>query len=264
MRRVLIALVRLIPAQTPVFPVAKSISRTLIHVVSLAEIVDVRAFPMHQISKLALTAEIEREHLGFAVAAVLKLHAVALGAFGGFHKLPAFIDRHRGRNFDVNMLAAFHGINANGCMKTPRRNVVHAVDAIPFTHLFPGVLIIPENLRSRLAVVLEPLQLPFDTKLAYVAKSSDLHPGNHRDAMNSAGTAAAEPHNADTHLLERSGGEAIHHAAVPTELEAVSATGRHRRRAHPCRSLEKISSVHAHFTILPFIFYGYFSRSVQS
>ena len=240
MRRILVALVLDIPLQAPVVVISTLLGRL---VAERPEVVDVRALAMHQLAKYPLAAEVEREHLAFAVAAVLELHAMAFRAFARLDERPAILEIHRRGHFDEDVLAVFHRLEGDRNMHVPAGRVVDHVDAAPSAHLAPFILGSAERLRRGLAVVLEPLLLGDDAILDEIAQGAHLHAGNVCQAVHRAAAAHAEAHDAHTHLFELRRGKALHRTARTHAHAAVCATCGHRRSAHPGDTLQKISAI---------------------
>ena len=145
MGRVLVPFVGGVVAQPPEVPVGVAAGRFVpsrrrfvpVPVVVRPQVVDVGAFGVDELAELAETAEIEREHLHLAVAAVLELHAVAAKPFGGLDELPAFLDRERGGNLSRDMLAGVHRVERDWHMQFPWRGVVDEIHIRVVTETLP-------------------------------------------------------------------------------------------------------------------------------
>ena len=204
---------------------------------------------MDEVAELAEAAEVEREHLDLAVAAVLKLHAVALEPLGGLDELPAFVDGERRRNLDCDVFARVHRVEGDRNVELPRRGVVHEVDVLVVAELLPLLVAAGVDLRRGTARLFDRRERALDTQGVQVADRGYLAAGNRVEA-GYAGLPAAEADYADPQLLERLVGVGRHGPPV-AEAEALcrGAADDCRRRAHPRRTLEKLPAICFHVEV---------------
>ena len=252
--RVLVALVDGIVAEAPEIPVGPCLvllvpSRARLDPVAVVvapQVVDVRALGMDEFAELAEAAEVQGEHLDFAVAAVLKLHAVALEPLGSLDELPAFVDGERGRDLGRDVLAGVHRVERDGDVKLPRRRVVHEIDVLVVAEALPLIGAAGVDLRRGTARLLDRRERALDAHRVQVADRGYLATGNRVEAGD-AGLPATEADNADPKLLERLVGVCRHGTAF-TEAEALrrGAADDCRRRTHPRRTLEKLPAICFH------------------
>ena len=251
MSGILISLMCLIPAKPPIIPASFGSVRFLIIETADPQIVDIGAFTMHQFTQHPKPAKIEPQHFHFTIAAVFKLHTVAMSTLGSFNQFPTFIQSHCGRHFDKSMFAALHSIYPDRSMQCPRRYIVYAINPLPFAHPLPRIFFACKQFCRRPPIILEPFGFSLDPHPTDVAQRGDFNPGNHGYAMDGRRSTAPQTDHPDAHPLQRSRRKTLHGSAVAAESDRIGASARHRRRAHPCSALDEVSSVHAH-RISPF------------
>ena len=207
-------------------------------------VVDVAGLAVDDIAEHTLLDEIETEHLFFAVAAVFEHHARHARALARLDHLPALFDRKAAGNLRQRDLAVFHRAAGDIAMNLPRRNAVDDIDVVKFAGL-PITFGADKPSGGRLAVAFEPPEFGIHLGLKQIAHADDLGTRNHRDAVNGGRAAHAETDDGDPHLLHRLEGETLHRSADgAVQLQSVAHASRcHRDRAHPRRSLQKITPV---------------------
>ena len=246
-RRVLVAAVDGVVAEAPVVPVAAASGLLVpLVVVGRAEVVDVGALAVGDLAQKAEVHEVEGEHLVFAVAAVLELHAVALRALARLHELPALLHREGARHLGDHVLAVLHRVERDRHMQLPGRGVVDEVDLGILAHALPVLgPLVAVDLRRRRLLVGEVLERALAARGVDVADGGDVTARHEREAGN-AGLPASESDHAHAQVAERLvmvGG----HLPGTRDADILG----HAMRgncggAHPKRPLQEISSVLLH------------------
>ena len=212
---------------------------------------DVAARAVDEIAEQSRTAEVERQHLDFAVAAVLQLHANLLRPFARLHELPALVDRERGGNFDERVAVAVHRLQCDRHVRLPVGYDVADVDAALVEHLAVGVLAEEPELRLGMLVLPQPLLRGGDAPLVQVGDGDDLHARHNREPLQRPQAAVAKSGESESDLLHRRQLEPLHRRArLRRPQHAVKLAARQkRRRAHPGRSLQNLASCLHRFTL---------------
>ena len=184
------------------------------------EVMDVGALRVLEVAEEALAGEVQDEELFFAVAAVLDDRAVALGLLRHVHELPAFVDGHRGRDLDEDVLALLHGLEGHRDVPFPGGGDVDDVDVVAGDQLLPGVLVTEVHHGFLARLLLDVLGGALGALLDDVADGDDL---GERDVGGGVHVAAAtvQADEAATDLFRRLGGE------IPDRLVAGRARAGH-------------------------------------
>ena len=103
------------------------------------QVVYIGTFYVHDFTEQALSCHIQRGQGKGVIAAVFQHDAVAAGALGSVHQLPAFGYGHGSGHFDGNMLALLHGVGRHRGMCQPVRTYNDEVDIGITAHLLPAV-----------------------------------------------------------------------------------------------------------------------------
>ena len=119
---------------------------------------------------------------------VFQLHTVFAGSFGSIYQTPNLLQCHGSGNFDSYVFAMFHSIHSHFRMVFPVSSHIHKVNIIPFTQLFPGVLITVIGHSLRQTGFLENVLGFFHTFLTYITQSLDLDTRNMCKTDNSSRT----------------------------------------------------------------------------
>ena len=122
-----------------------------------SQVVEIPAFAVLDVAEHTLAHQVEHHHLGPPVIHVLHHHAMFLRAFGGLDELPAFVDRHGGRNLGGRMLAVRHGGHAHGHVPPPRRGREHEIQVFLLAHSLEIALPADVPARPGLTRLLGPL-----------------------------------------------------------------------------------------------------------
>ena len=121
----------------------------------MPQVVDVRALAVDDLAHYPLAHEVEHKHLRLAVAAVLKLHAVAAELLGRLDQLPALLYRECAWNLRDDVLACVHGVERNRNMEIPRRSIIDEIDVRIVAKLLPLLLRARIDLRLGLTLLLQ-------------------------------------------------------------------------------------------------------------
>ena len=214
-----------------------------------AAVMDVRALAVDEFAQHPEFAEIERQKLLFAVAAVLKLHAVDAAFLRRLHELVALFKIHRGGHFDENVLAGLHRLDGDGDVGVPRRAVVDGVHI--FATAKPAVFDVGTAVHMRLSSGL-PEDDPGRLVRVFAADVADggyFHARNLHKAVDGPGSTRADADDADADaVLHRRRAEIPHRGRVRPGAGPFSAcaTGDHAGSGRHRHALEKLASVRLH------------------
>ena len=157
--------------------------------------VDVRAFRVGQLAEKALVAQVERQELILAVAAVLEQHAVAAVALRRIDYLPGLLDGLAARHLDVDVLAAVEGVCDHLGVQLRRRRDVDDVDVRVVAERLPAVrlAIVLLELRNVASVLFEPLPLDLRRLGAYVGERRHDDVLEQGEALACSGAVVTQP-----------------------------------------------------------------------
>ena len=214
----------------------------------LAKVVDVGAFDVVDLAEHAHAREIELQELDLAVDAVLELHAGHLELLARLDELPALVNGERARHLDERDLAAQKAAQADRMVQRPRRRAVDDVAVAEVAEILVGLVAdVGLDLVDALVLLLpEPSEVLVNALLPCVAERNDVHAGNHRDAMDRSRAALTDADESDANALAHQlAVDVILHLSAFAETETIELAARgKRRRTHPRRTLEELSSVH--------------------
>ncbi len=194
-----------------------------------AQVVQIAALAVQNLSEQPAPDEIETEHLRPVVAAILHHHAVAEMFLRVFDELPALVERDGGGHLGGRVLARFHRGDTHGHVPFPRRGGEDEIEIFGLAQALEIARAARVRGRRRPAVLFAGVLNVLDLVRDDVADRLDLDAGNLHEAVEDVMRAhPADADEAHAHALQRRRGEvAVGRGAEPLRRRgAVAPAGR--------------------------------------
>ena len=199
---------------------------------------------LQELAEKTEPAEVERQQLLLAVAAVLELHAMAPSRLGGIDERPALVDEHRARNLDHHVLAAAHRLKRDGHMGVPRGAVVDDIDLGQVAKAPVLGIAAAEHLRRAAGALRDDLRRPLGEVGTDVAHGDDVDARHLRQTTHGPSASSAAADDADADAPHRRAPEVAHRRARDAGAPARTLRGDRddstRRGHHPNEVLSRI------------------------